>query len=228
MIPKCIICKEIDELKNLHDAGAFHVTKTKLKADRVTKQTEQWRHMATTIGDRRLASQLSIGDIGVNSSFYHKRCYTKLYNDFIKRDNEKKQGGLDIPQIREATWDKVVAFMDEAEDNNDGFNIHDLQDVYLDFLSKYSIEISGNVTRFGQYLLEKAPNFEIIKDPETQVFGKEYVRELFRIFRQSSKNWIECIKAVIQPIKGDIFKQKNLFNDKLNSKSQDKSLSPYL
>ena len=118
--------------------------------------------------------------------------------------------------------------MDEAEDNNDGFNIHDLQDMYLDFLSKYSIEIIGNVTRFGQHLLEKAPNFEIIKDPKTKVFRKEYVRELFSIFRQSSKNWIECIKAVIQPIKGDIFKQKNLFNDKLNSKSRDKSLSPYL
>ena len=133
--PKCIICNETDELKNLHAAGALHATKTKLKADHVTKQTEQWRLMAKTIGDRRLARRLSIGDLGANSSFYYKRCYTMLYNDFIKKDNEKKQGGLDIPQIIAAAWEKVVAFMDEEEDSSDGFDIHDLQDMYLDCLT---------------------------------------------------------------------------------------------
>ena len=131
-----MICNEIDELKNLHAAGVLHATKTKLKADHVTRQTEQWRHMATTIGGSRLASQLSIGNPGANSLFYHKLCYTKLYNDFIKKDNEKKQGRLDIPQIRAAAWDKVEAFMDEAEDNSSELDINDLQDMYLDFLSK--------------------------------------------------------------------------------------------
>ena len=225
---KCIICNEIDELKNLLAAGALHATKTKLKADHATKQTEQWRNMATTIGDIRLASQLSTGDLGANSSFYHKRCYTKLCNDFIKKDNEIKQGGLNIPQIRVAAWDKVIAFMDEAEDNSDGFDIHDLQDMYLGFLSKYSIEISGNVTRFGQDLLEEVSNYEIIKDQETRVFLKASVQELFSIFRQSSKSWTESIRAVIHPIREDIFKWKNLFNGNLDSKNQDESLSPFL
>ena len=66
--------------------------------------------------------------------------------------------------------------MHKAEDNSNGFNIHDLQDMHFDFLSKYSIEISGNVTRFGQDLLEKVPNYEIIKDQETRVSRKESVR----------------------------------------------------
>ena len=135
-IPKCMICNEIDELKNLHAAGALHATKTKLKADHVTRQTEQLRHMAITIGGSRLESQLSIGNLGANSLFYHKLCYTKLYNDFIKKDNEKNQGRLDIPPIRAAAWDKVEAFMDEAEDNSSEFDINDLQDIYLDVLSK--------------------------------------------------------------------------------------------
>ena len=43
----------------------------------------------------------------------------------MKKDNEKNQGGLVIPQIRAAAWD-IVAFMDDAEDNSDGFDIHDL------------------------------------------------------------------------------------------------------
>ena len=41
--------------------------KKKLKADHVTKQTEQWSHIATTIGDSGLASRFYIGEIGVNS-----------------------------------------------------------------------------------------------------------------------------------------------------------------
>ena len=98
---------------------------------------------------------MSVGDLGTNSSFYHKRCCTKSNNDFIEKNNEKKQGGLDITQIRAASWDKAVAFMDKAEDNSDGFDIHEIQDMYLDFLSKYSIKISENATHSGQDLLEK-------------------------------------------------------------------------
>ena len=82
---------------SLHAAAALYATKTKLKADHVTKQTEQWRYMATAIGDSGLASRLSIGDLGANNLFYQKRSYTKFYNDFIKKDNKKKQGDLDIP-----------------------------------------------------------------------------------------------------------------------------------
>ena len=52
--------------------------------------------------------------------------------------------------------------------------------------------------------------------------------ELFSIFRQSSKSWIESIEAVIQPIREDIFKQKNLFNGNLNNENQAKTLSPFL
>ena len=118
--------------------------------------------------------------------------------------------------------------MDEAEGNSNGFDMQDLQDTYLDFLSKYSVEISGNVTRFGQDLFEKAPNYEIIKDHGTRVFRKESAPELLSIFCQSSKSWIEFIRAVIHPIRENIFKRKNLFNGNLNSKNQDRSLSPFL
>ena len=68
-------------------------------------------------------------------------------------------------KIRAAAWDKFIT--------SNGFNMHDLQDMYLDFLSKCSIEISGNVTRFEKDLLKKATNYEIIKDQESGVFRKE-------------------------------------------------------
>ena len=75
----------------------------------------------------------SIENLEANSSFYHNQGHTKLYNDFIKTDNKEKQGGLDILKIRAAAWDKVITFMNEKKKNSNGFDIHDLQDMYLDF-----------------------------------------------------------------------------------------------
>ena len=90
------------------------------------------------------------------------------------------------------------------------------------------MEISGNVTCFGQDFLEKVSNHEIMKDQETRFFRKESLRELLSIFCQSSKSWTESIRAVIHPVREDIFKRKNLLNGNLNSKNQGESLSPFL
>ena len=77
-------------------------------------------------------------------------------------------------------------------------------------------------------MFEKALSYEIIKDQKTRVFRKESVSELFSIFRQSSKIWIKSIRTVIEPIRQDRFKRKNLFNGNLNYKNQDQSLSTFL
>ena len=49
----------------------------------------------------------------------------------------------------------------EAEARN-GFDIHELENMYLEHLSKYGFFIGKHVTRFGQELLEIVPNYEII------------------------------------------------------------------
>ena len=64
--PKCIICNGFDEIINLQTAGDFHVTKTKLNVEHVTKQTEQWRQMALVVWDDGLASWLMSGDLGAS------------------------------------------------------------------------------------------------------------------------------------------------------------------
>ena len=78
----------------------------------------------------------------------------------------------------------------EAEAQN-GFNIHDLEDMYLEYLSKYGVLTGKHVTRFGQELLERTSNYEIIKDGETRVYCKGSLRELFSIFHQLSQTSID-------------------------------------
>lgn len=123
-----------------------------------------------------------------------------MHNDFIKTDNKEKQGGLDILKIRAAAWDKVIT--------SNGFNIHDLQDMYLDFLSKCSIEISGNVTRFEKDLLKKATKYEIIKDQESGVFRKESASELFSIFSSSISIYLSfCHQKAVLNLSEQLFSQ---------------------
>ena len=63
-----------------------------------------------------------------------------------------------------------------------------------------------------------------MKSSKIRRHDKESVRELFSIFRQSSKSWIESIRVVTQPIREDMSKRKSLFNGDLNIKNQDESL----
>ena len=109
-----------------------------------------------------------------------------------------------------------------------GFEIHELENMYLDYLSQYSIHLSSHITRFSEELIERAPTYEIIKNKETRVFRKECVHEMFSTFLQSSRNWIESVRRVIQPIREDIFKRKNTFKGNLTDKNQDEHLSPFL
>ena len=93
--PIGIICGKFDKIDNLHAAGAFHATKSKLNVEHVTKLTNQWRNMAVYIGDDALKSRLMMGDLGANSSFYHKRCSTNLFNKYTKKCNDPGRKKID-------------------------------------------------------------------------------------------------------------------------------------
>ena len=62
---------------------------------------------------------------------------------------------LDHPKA--AAWDKVIVFMNETFPSvaKEGFDLHELEDIYLDYLSEYEILIESHITRFGDNLIEK-------------------------------------------------------------------------
>ena len=56
-----------------------------------------------------------IGDLGVNSSFYRKRCSTNLYTiDLQKQQKKECQGKTDIDHVKAAALDKLIVFMNET------------------------------------------------------------------------------------------------------------------
>ena len=50
----------------------------------------------------------------------------------------------------------------------EGFDLHELENMYLDYLSEYEILIESHITRFGEKLIERAPEYEVIKMDKKQ------------------------------------------------------------
>ena len=48
------------------------------------------------------------------------------------------------------------------------FDLHELENMYLDYLSKYGILIESHITRFGENLIERPPEYEVIKMDKKQ------------------------------------------------------------
>ena len=66
------------------------------------------------MGDGDLVSRLMVGDLGANSIFYHKSCYTNLHNEYVKICKETKTTEITTEQLKEAAYDKVIAFIHEV------------------------------------------------------------------------------------------------------------------
>ena len=52
------------------------------------------------------------------------------------------------------------------------FDLHELENIYLDYLSEYEILIESQITRFGENLIERAPEYEVIKMDNSMFFVK--------------------------------------------------------
>ena len=98
--------------------------------------------------------------------------------------------------------------------------------MYLEYLSKSGVFIGKHVTRFGQELLERTSNYEIIKDGETRV--KDLCVSYLASLISCLKPRLIQIRAEIQPVKEDIFQRKNSFNGMLNNNSQNEYMSSFL
>ena len=46
--------------------------------------------MSIRMGEGDLVSRLMVADLGANSIFYHKSCYTNLHNEYVKICKENK------------------------------------------------------------------------------------------------------------------------------------------
>ena len=72
---------------------------------------------------------------------------------------------IDIDNVKVAAWEKVIAFMNKTLPSvaKEGFDLHGLENIYLYYLSEYEIFIESHITRFGEHLIERAPEYQVMK-----------------------------------------------------------------
>ena len=61
------MCGKHNASENVHAAGAFHASKSKLSSEHVMKLKNNWGDIAVYIGDNAVVNRLMIGDLGANS-----------------------------------------------------------------------------------------------------------------------------------------------------------------
>ena len=101
----------------------------------------------------------------------------------------------------------------QKETPSSGFILQDLEFMYLEYHSQYGIQLESHVTRFGDNLTPFAPNLETRKvvNNKLHVFVSSSVTDIVDQYLQTSLDWIQRLRAIIQPIRNDIFARKNSF-----------------
>ena len=115
-----------------------------------------------------------------------RRMFAGLYNRFTKKEKEEFKGKIDIYHVRAAAWDKVIAFMNETLPSI-------FKRFWVTWVRKYIpwlfIRVRNfhrdwkhHITQFGENLMERAPEYEVIKhDKKQRAFCKESMHEMFSV-----------------------------------------------
>ena len=70
------------------------------------------------------------------------------YTIDVQKNKEECKGKIDTDHAKAAAWDKVIAFMNETLPSvaKEGFGLHQLENIYLDYISEYEILIESHIT----------------------------------------------------------------------------------
>ena len=91
--------------------------------------------MAEVINYEGRAIRLAIWDVSANSSLIITKIATPVYA--IERDEMKSKTKIyDIKDIKEAAWDKVVAFIEESHESI-GYDLHYIDNIFVDYLTQW-------------------------------------------------------------------------------------------
>ena len=127
----CILCGQYDITENLCAAGALHATTSKLNEHHVAQLTNKWREMAILVMVIFAPTVPFI--IGVVLSI----CAIGIRKNVMSVKNE-----IDIDQVKEAAYDKVIAFINETSNESEsGFDLQELERLYLEYLSQFAFPV---------------------------------------------------------------------------------------
>ena len=160
--------------------------------------------------------------------FYHSKCLTKLGNDYkhvikstsIVNDSNERW-------IEAITFNKVISFVFDTENKTHGtiFRVKDLENMYIEHLKYYNIEVSSHVTRFMDKLVFSVKNLEAkITGQIPTVFFTETIDNIFQEHCNTPDTFIQSLTYITRAIRQDILQKENKFDGSFDEDSQIKAV----
>ena len=153
----CMFCDEEDKFDckhpkrtaqyKLHAAGG-----KKAARSYVEDFTANLQKMAAALGDSRMLSMVSSGDVRAAEFFYHKGCLSAYEKRYKAKENEPDFQQVDEKEelLKILAFDSVKQYVKDS--TLDVFPLADLEEVYLSSLKEAGIIRKSHITKFSESL----------------------------------------------------------------------------
>ena len=144
----CFFCEKISN--DLHEAATFQID-------------EHVRKCAAVIGDMKLLSKLSAGDMVAIEARYHTKCLVALYNQARKIETESRDERDQDKEISAIVFAELVLFIEETRQDEGTatvFKLADLTQLYQSRMEQLGVkqDVRIHSTRLKERLLSQFPD----------------------------------------------------------------------
>ena len=175
----------------------------------VASLTEQWREMASLLGNTEILSKLHT-DVRANEIFYHSKCLKTFQNHYETFLNKNKGNNTDTAFKKAVSLKSAIALLKQKAYKNPECPVEArvILQTYNSYLTNENLPQEGNITRFGEMILYHTKEFEIHKKNH---YINVFILKAHHVKKTASDQPIDCsidfsknARKVVTPIRKTI------------------------
>ena len=185
---------------------------TKISANYVDEFTKNVRMMATNLGEIRLLNLLG-QDVRSSELYYHNNCHSM----FKRRYEKATTNGDDYENSA------LKDFVENSD--NETFDIHELESIFLETLVKRGKVVKSHITRFACWLKNANIGLTVVQSTEHGKYTVMKTNSIREIIPDS--DWIQLLRKVVEPIRDEILELHALEKTGMSDLCIDPPLLPF-
>ena len=151
--------------QKLHEAGEYHTSFQSPNVQHVMSLTEQWREMASLLGNTEIFLKLHT-DVRANELFYHSKCLKTFqchYEAFLVKS---KENNTDTAFKKAVALESTIALLKQKAFENPECPVEALVilEICNSYLTNENLLQESNITDFWKMILYHTKEFEIHKN----------------------------------------------------------------
>ena len=129
--------KKQKQSQRLHIAGEYHTSFQSPNAQHVESLTEQWREMASLLGNTEILSKFHT-DVRSNEQFYHSKCLKTFQYHYETVFNKSKENNTDKAFEKAVALESTIALLQQKAYENPEcpVEVRVILEIYNSYLKK--------------------------------------------------------------------------------------------